>query len=146
LDPFSAIMYAVVIGVGVPAAFRSPVALTLLVWWLLGMAVWLVYGTVPKEAAVALDVVAFAAIIGLAFQPWFTVTWSTVLVASLFAPSIYAHLHLDKDGDWLVSWVIGNAQFLIAGGAVLAAAYYRIRSWLRELQADRGASACWAAQ
>jgi mannose/fructose/N-acetylgalactosamine-specific phosphotransferase system component IIC len=117
------VMWGVVLFVCAPASLRSPVALTLLVWWLAGMGVWLVLGTVPPGVSIALDLVAFG------FVVWRACTAPDIIVAGLFFSSIHAHAVLDPFNEWAMTWAIGIAQMLLAGLGAL-----RVNSWREHLE------------
>lgn len=111
-------MYAVVVCVGIPASFRSPVALVLLAWWLIGMGVWWAFGALPPAFSVAFDLIA----LGLFAR--YAVTGLELLAGLLFIVTICSHLMLDQWGDWQASWLIGLGQFLLVGGSAL-----QMRTW-----------------
>lgn len=117
-SPADWLMFAVVVGIGVPAAFRSPVALVLVVWWVVGNGLYHALGGLPLWASIAVDAFAFIAVARLLATPCDL----TVLV--LFFPTLVSHALLDGYNHWLMTWLLGMTQLLLAGASALT-----LKSW-----------------
>jgi hypothetical protein len=112
------LMFGVVVGIGVPAAFRSPVAFILVIWWLVGNGLYHALGGLTLWASVTVDTLAFIAVARVLATPCDL----TVLV--LFFPTLAAHAILTGHSHWLMTWLLGMTQFLLAGGSALM-----LKSW-----------------
>jgi hypothetical protein len=116
--PADWLMFAIVAGVGIPAAFRSPVALVLVIWWLAGNALYYALGGLPLWASILIDGLAFVAV------AWLVSTSCDLMILVLFFPTLAAHSLLDGYNHWLMTWLIGMTQLLLAGGSALL-----VKSW-----------------
>lgn len=128
------LIHIIVLGVGIPAAFRNPTAFALATSWAVGQAVWWYTGNnLPLKAYFIADLTVIAiiyakAIIGvgprkyrnLAHQLWCMVTELTLfdrVIVALFVLGCWPLYVLTLDA-WLQWWAlywITVAQFLLAG-------------------------------
>jgi hypothetical protein len=107
--PYTLIMWAVVLCVLVPACLRSPGALILFTWWVVDMVVYYVIGDVPAGVDIVLDLVA------LGMMMRYACCYMEILALVLFMPALASHMVLSTYTDWLVSYWLGIAQFLLVG-------------------------------
>lgn len=131
-------IYLVVFGIGLPAAFRNPTALALMLNWAIGEFSWLVTGdALPLKVYFMADVAVITAIFakatlreGPATYPnlgvqlrafWRSMTMWDRLVAGGFilaAWPLYA-FNMDARAKWFALWAILICQFLAAGAESL---------------------------
>jgi len=112
------IIWAVVLGVGVPSAWRNPTAAALVIAWVMGQAIYLVTGdNLPVEMYLFPDLFVIAIIASKARRSnadWivlglFPVMW----IAYPFAASQPFYV-------WWLLWALCLAQFLVVGAETLS--------------------------
>lgn len=132
------VIHCVVIGVGIPAAFRNPTALFLVASWAFGQGVWMATGiNLPLKAYFIADLTVIALIYAktiarlgpkeytsvseqlkclLTDLPW----WDRIIVGLFVAGCWPAYgLTMDEWTRWHLLWAITILQFLLAGGEAL---------------------------
>lgn len=132
-------MYAVVAGIGVPAAFRNVTALAMVIAWLLVELAYQITGdSLPLRFSIMADIAVIASIYAKTIHRVGTKTYPTVKeqlrclvvdltrwdrgIVAIFllgAWPAYA-LSIDPFWKWYLLWGLCIAQFLLAGGEALA--------------------------
>lgn len=109
-------MWLVVLGLGLPAAFRNPVAAGLVMQWALGQASWLATGdSLPIGLYLATDIAVLAI---FALKPLRTLgDW---MVATIFPTMWIMYLAPATDYDrWWILWFMVLLQFMSAAVGAL---------------------------
>lgn len=133
------VMYGVVVGIGIPAAFRNVTALAMVIAWLTVELVYQITGdSLPLRYSFAADIAVICAIYAKAIKRAGTKTYSSQMeqlrcmvtdltLADRWIVAIFIFgtwpmyiLQLDPWWQWMSLWALTIGQFLLAGSEAIA--------------------------